>query len=508
MKVIVIGAGHWGQNLVRTFYELGALAGVAETSEALREKLYAKYPDLRIYSSYQEAIRESEALGIVIATPAPKHFEIAKYALKNGRDVFVEKPITLNSEDAETLVRIAEREGRLLMTGHLLLYQPAIQRIKALVDEGAIGKLHAIHQERMKLGRVRSVENVLWSFGVHDIAVMLFLSQEEPAEVISVGQRILQSGIEDDVQLHLRFPSGLTASLHVSWLWPEQRRRLVLVGDRGMLAYDEERQTVTLHNKGINADLSIRDEGSEVVFEGADKPLTLECLHFLECLKERRRPLSDGIGGLQVVRVLERAYSGSANKDDTRSDYYAHPTAVIDAGAVIGKGAKIWHFSHVMPGAVIGERSSLGQNVYVAGSAIVGRNVKIQNNVSIYDGVVLEDDVFCGPSMVFTNVKTLRSAYPRNTSDDYLRTLVRQGASIGANATIVCGTTIGLSAMVAAGAVVAKNVPDYALVAGVPAKQLGWVCECGERLELKKNERAQCECGQSYRLNEGNLRKL
>jgi UDP-2-acetamido-3-amino-2,3-dideoxy-glucuronate N-acetyltransferase len=171
--------------------------------------------------------------------------------------------------------------------------------------------------------------------------------------------------------------------------------------------------------------------------------------------------------------------------------YSAHESAVIDEGAVIGEGTKIWHFSHVMSGARIGNDCSLGQNVFVANRVTIGKSVKIQNNVSLYEGVTLEDYVFCGPSMVFTNVRTPRSAYPRNTSDDYAATLVKHGASIGANATIVCGVTVGQWAFVAAGAVVTKDVPDYALVAGVPARIISWASESGETLEFKEG-RAVC----------------
>ncbi|MGE5551274.1 MAG: acyltransferase [Bacteroidota bacterium] len=166
-------------------------------------------------------------------------------------------------------------------------------------------------------------------------------------------------------------------------------------------------------------------------------------------------------------------------------DYFVHESSYVDEGAKIGKGTKIWHFCHIMSGAEIGERCSLGQNVCVAKNAKIGNNVKIQNNVSVYEGVVLEDDVFCGPSMVFTNVKTPRSAFPRNTSADYLPTVVKRGASIGANATIVCGHTVGEWAFVAAGAVVTKDVPAHAIVAGVPAKVIGWACECGETMDPK-----------------------
>jgi len=178
---------------------------------------------------------------------------------------------------------------------------------------------------------------------------------------------------------------------------------------------------------------------------------------------------------------------------------FVHESAIVDEGAVVGPNTKIWHFCHVSARAVIGADCSLGQNVFVANNVVIGNGVKIQNNVSVYEGVVLEDFVFCGPSMVFTNVRTPRSAFPRNTSADYAQTRVRHGASIGANATVVCGVTIGEWAFIAAGAVVTRDVPDYALMAGVPARRIGWICRCGATLRFD-HERAMCgECGRQYR---------
>ena len=185
-------------------------------------------------------------------------------------------------------------------------------------------------------------------------------------------------------------------------------------------------------------------------------------------------------------------------------NYFLHESSYADDGCVIGEKTKIWHFSHIMPGAIIGSNCSIGQNVNIASRAILGDNCKIQNNVSIYDDVILEDDVFCGPSMVFTNVINPRSFVERK--HEYKTTLVKKGASIGANATVVCGTTIGSFSLVGAGSVITKDVPDFALVYGVPAKLHGWVCECGVRLNFHNDndvERSECkECGKSYQLKD------
>ena len=187
------------------------------------------------------------------------------------------------------------------------------------------------------------------------------------------------------------------------------------------------------------------------------------------------------------------------------AEYFVHESSYVDEGALVGAGTKIWHFSHVMPGAVIGERCNLGQNVVVMGGTRIGRNVKIQNNVSVYEGVELEDDVFCGPSMVFTNVVNPRSHVSRK--HEYRRTLVRRGATIGANATIVCGVTLGEFAFVGAGAVVTKDVPSYALVAGVPARRVGWMCQCGER--LPNGGASTCgRCGSTYERAGGGIRRV
>ncbi|MHB9131097.1 MAG: acyltransferase [Armatimonadota bacterium] len=189
--------------------------------------------------------------------------------------------------------------------------------------------------------------------------------------------------------------------------------------------------------------------------------------------------------------------------------YFVHESSYVDEGVMIGEGTAIWHFSHIMPNAVIGRRCKIGQNVMVASGVWIGDNVKIQNNVSVYSGVTLEDDVFCGPSMVFTNVPTPRSAVPRNTMEDYLPTLVKRGASIGANATIVCGNTIGEFAFIGAGSVVTRDVPAHALVYGNPARRHGWVCECGLKLEFVKEVSTCSTCQRRYlKISEERIQRI
>jgi len=237
-----------------------------------------------------------------------------------------------------------------------------------------------------------------------------------------------------------------------------------------------------------------------------EEPLRVECEHFLECVEKRTPPRTAGENGLAVLSVLEACEQSLRDSgrpitlQPASKRPFIHPTAVVDAPSEIGEGTKIWHFSHVLPHSRLGKNCNVGQNVVIGPDVAIGNNVKVQNNVSIYTGVELEDDVFCGPSMVFTNVVNPRSHIIRK--HEYRKTLVKRGASIGANATVVCGVTIGQYAFVGAGAVVIRDVPDYALVVGNPARHIGWMCYCGIRLP-GKGAAVQCStCGRAYEIRE------
>ena len=306
MKVGVIGAGHWGKNLVRNFAELGVLSGVADPVEENRLAASPQAPGIELFDNEADLLAAGYD-AVAIATPAATHYGIAQRALEVGLDVFVEKPVTLDAAKALELQRLAEQEERILMVGHLLLYQPAVNFIADFLGGGKLGKVYTLHQRRSKLGRVRSEENVMWSFGVHDVAVLLILAGESPEQIQAWGHSAVTSGVEDDTYLHLGFPSGLKATLHNSWLWPRVERELIIVGEKGMLVFEESGSRVVLHRKMVDSEGNHHDGGEEILFEGSAQPLLLELEHFLECCRERKVPVSDGRNGFETVRVLEEA---------------------------------------------------------------------------------------------------------------------------------------------------------------------------------------------------------
>lgn len=308
-KIAVVGAGAWGINHVRTLWDMGCLAAVVETHEPRAAELRTQFPGVDIFTSPQAVWERKDIPAVVIATPAPTHHDLALAAIAAGKDVLVEKPMALSAAEAQAIVDAAQRAGAVLMVGHLLLYKPAITFLRDYLAKGHLGKVFTYHQERCKLGRARAVENALWSLGVHDVAAVLHLAGESPCAVQAVGHAGLQNGIADDVYLHLRFPGGAQAHLHSSWLWPEDRRGLTIVGEKGMLVYDEKKETVTLVRKTINQGLQNVDNGTEVVFqaEAGFQPLRAELEDFLNCIAERQQPRAQGGGGVEVLKVLDQA---------------------------------------------------------------------------------------------------------------------------------------------------------------------------------------------------------
>jgi UDP-2-acetamido-3-amino-2,3-dideoxy-glucuronate N-acetyltransferase len=387
-----------------------------------------------------------------------------------------------------------------------------------MISAGELGKINYIHSTRLNLGKFRTEENILWSFAPHDISVILLLLGEMPQEVSAHGGSYLSQGVADVTMTTMDFPSGVKSHIFVSWLHPYKEQKLVIVGDRKMAVFDDvaPKDKLLLYKHRIEWIDRIpvpRKEDAEVVEFRMEEPLKLECQHFLDCIETRRRPKTDGENGLRVLEVLglcQRSLEegGRVFKvGKTRHpDVFIHETADVDESCEVGAGTKIWHFTHMMSGSTIGKNCIIGQNVFIGSGAILGNNVKIQNSVSIYDGVILEDDVFCGPSMVFTNVFNPRSFISRKK--EFRQTLVKRGTTIGANATIVCGYTIGRYALIGAGAVVTKDVPDYALIYGNPARVEGWVCQCAVPITFRSGKATCSSCGKRYRKDRKGVKEI
>lgn len=521
-NVAVVGSGYWGKNLVRNFYALGALKLICDKNEDVLAAFKSQYPEVDACMAFADILACDDVSGVVIATPAETHYRLAREALLAGKHVYVEKPLVLDEAEGDELIALAHKQGLVLMVGHLLQYHPVFVRLKELVLAGDLGRINYIYSNRLNLGKIRREENALWSFAPHDISMILALADEEPDSVVATGGNYLHKEIADVTTTHLEFSSGLKAHVFVSWLHPFKEQKLVVVGDRKMAVFDDTKpwaEKLLLYPHQINWEnnLPVPDKAeAESVDIPESEPLSSECQHFLECMNSGRQPLTDGREGLAVLRVLnlaQRSLDGygeklcgidgsSAKALQVSQNAQVHESAYVDEGAAVGEGSSIWHFSHILPGTSVGKDCKIGQNVVVGPDVNVGDGCKIQNNVSIYKGVTLEDNVFCGPSMVFTNVHNPRCEIPR--MDEVRETLVKEGATLGANCTIVCGNTIGRYAFVGAGAVVTGGVPDHALVVGNPAKQSGWVCSCGERLD----ESFSCSvCGNVYRQEKSGLVK-
>jgi len=495
-RIAVVGAGYWGKNLIRNYAELGSLCAICDSNEKALEAFKDFYPGVPCLTSFQDLVLSKDIDGVAIAAPAEMHFSLAREALLSGKDVFVEKPLALSLSDAHELKDIAEKHERILMVGHLLQYHSAFIKLKELIRKGELGRIHYIYSNRLSFGKIRREEDILWSFAPHDISMILCLAQEEPEYVMATGGNYLHKKIADVTTTHLEFPSGLKAHVFVSWLHPFKEQTLVVVGDRKMAVFRDtapwgDKLLLYPHNISWHNGAPVPDKGEAVSVEvDRSEPLKAECSHFIDCVMNRAAPVTDAQEGIRVLKVLRAGQDSllTGGKKILLEDmltkpesFFAHETSFVDQNVSIGEDTKIWHFSHVLEGSKIGSNCSIGQNVVIGPGAVIGNGCKIQNNVSVYKGVTLEDNVFCGPSMVFTNVFNPRAHIPR--MDEMRPTLVKTGATIGANATVVCGHTIGAYAFIGAGAVLTRGAPSHALMVGNPAKQIGWVCECGNRLD-------------------------
>jgi predicted dehydrogenase len=316
VRVGVVGLGYWGPNLARNLAAIPGceLTWLCDASEQARERLGSAFPGARTTAAIEDLLADPALDAVVLATPVPTHAELAVAVLDAGKHCFVEKPLATNAADAERAVAAAERAGRVLMVGHLLEYHPAVSRLKELIDGRELGDLYYIYGNRLNLGKLRADENALWSLGAHDVSVALHLIGEEPVQCMAHGASYVRDGVQDVVFCYLRFPSGVVAHLHLSWLDPHKERRITVVGARRMATFDDMliEGKLTIYDKGFDEDT--RSWGEYIARSGDTfspqipnlEPLRLECEHFVECIRSGATPRSDGHSGLRVVRVLEQ----------------------------------------------------------------------------------------------------------------------------------------------------------------------------------------------------------
>ena len=531
INIAVVGSGYWGKNLVRNFNDLGVLSVICDKDPMVLSKFQEAYQGISTTEDLDYLLDESlfQVDAVAIAAPAATHYNLAKRCLLAGKHVFVEKPLALTEQEGREIIQIAEKNKLTLMVGHILQYHGAIIKLKELIDSGELGKIQYLYSNRLNIGKIRTEENILWSFAPHDISVILMLLSEMPESIYATGGEYLQQQIPDTTLTTLDFPSGVKAHIFVSWLHPFKEQKLIVVGDKKMAVFDDlsqERLKLFPHKIQWLQRIPVAAKAeAEVVKVETVEPLKAECKHFIDCVTKGLLPKTDGREGIRVLQVLEasqrslnengrkinldqnampiskrqESLSSEAAMNDKQKakSYFVHKSSYIDENVQIAAGTKIWHFSHILFGSKIGERCNIGQNVVIGPDVTIGNGCKIQNNVSVYKGVTLEDEVFCGPSMVFTNVYNPRGAIRR--MGELRPTLVKKGATIGANATIICGITIGNSAFIGTGTVVLKDVPDYALMVGNPAKQKGWMCACGIQLIFKGNGAKCMACKRRYK---------
>jgi predicted dehydrogenase len=318
--VAVVGAGNWGRNLVRNFHSIPGctLKWVADLSEDRLEKMRGLFPGIRTTTAVEDVVGDDEVEAVIVSASAVAHHDLGMQAVSAGKHVYVEKPLALTAANAGEMVAAAEERGLVLMVGHLLLYHPAVQKLRQLIDDGELGDLYYLYSQRVNLGVIRQDENALWSFAPHDLSVMLYLLDQRPVSVSARGAAYLQDGIEDVAFLNVRFSGGCMGQVQVSWLDPHKLRKFTVVGSKKMAVFDdmEAQEKIRIFDKGARVPTEYRSFGDYIGLRFGDiliprldasEPLRLECEHFLDCVRNGERPRSDGRSGLEVVKLLEAA---------------------------------------------------------------------------------------------------------------------------------------------------------------------------------------------------------
>src|SRR3989441_7082024 len=347
VNVAVVGVGYWGKNLVRNFHDLGALTLLCDEQGSVEASCKSDYENVSFCRDFRAVLSDPTIDAVALATPAVTHYEMARAALEAGKDVLVEKPLAIDVRHGEDLVKLAEARRRILMVGHILRYHPAILKLQKLIQDGALGKINYLYSNRLNIGKIRTEENILWSFAPHDISVMLSLLNEMPTRVTCQGGSYLNRDIPDVTLSHFEFPSGVQAHIFVSWLHPIKEQRLVVVGSEKMAIFDDTAEhKLVLYPHRVEwrnrIPTAVKANGEIVDLEDQE-PLRAECQHFLDCVKSRTSPVSDGAEGLRVLRVLDACqralHNGGINpaavnvkNEKGERPFFVHESAYVDDG--------------------------------------------------------------------------------------------------------------------------------------------------------------------------------
>lgn len=521
VRLAVVGLGARGRATAEVARSAGVLAALCDVDPVVLVETARALGEVRVEADYLRLLQAGDVNAVALCTPPETWDGMVEAALRAGKDVYLDAPLVLPLAGGRALLdRVAEGR-RVLMSGPVLRFAPVVEHLLAMVRAGRLGALRYVHGRHFKA--VPTTAEAPPDAGLSVTLTHLFaeLVDVPPARVLTRATTWRSARHPDVTETLLDVPGGPRALLHAASADGFRPAfELEVVGDEGAARLwrdSDDRLHLTLTRTADEGD----DEPADVPAPSTGSEARAASLrHFFEAVAARRPSLQGPDGLLALWRLLsaaqrsldagaEVAFGEAAPSAPTPAlpgptlapGVYLHPTVQMDGPCEIGEGTKIWHFSKLLGPLSIGRQCSFGQNVVIERHVTIGDNVKVQNNVSIYSGVILEDDVFCGPSMVFTNIGTPRSHYPRK--GQYATTRVRRGASIGANATVVCGHTLGQYCFVGAGAVVTRDVPDFALVYGNPARVMGFACYCGARLPLGttpgEHQEATCpDCGRRY----------
>lgn len=319
VKIAVIGAGHWGKNIVRNFCQLGNLCAICDESPEILKAMGLMYPSIKLTKDYMEILNDKDIQGVAIATSDETHYHIAEQALAKGKDVFIEKPMTTTLDDAKRLADIIDKDpDKIVMVGHLMLYHPSIIEIKKLIESGGLGEISYLYSKRVDLGKVMTEKNVIWSLGVHDVAMFLYLINSKVVSVTAQGRDFLQKGIEDIAFLNMNFENNIFGHVHVSWMDPLMVRKTTVVGKKKMAVFDgvSGTESLKIYDQGVitgkidsnlKRDIKIRHGDISVPYIEKREPLNIECKHFIDCIENRANPISDVFHGLEVINIMDCA---------------------------------------------------------------------------------------------------------------------------------------------------------------------------------------------------------